>query len=192
MSQILGTIDDRYDSYLAGVRPIRVDPSSHALITMTYQHSEIHKGEYYHIADVQAIDTTTMYWMLTTPDTTTYCHMLISLECTGEVLYALSEGADRTGTTLLSPINHNRNSTNVATMLTHRAYSGGTTNGTTIDQVRSGATGVATKTVASGNPRAREEWILKRNTKYIIALTTYAAVVASISFDWYEHADKDT
>jgi hypothetical protein len=117
--------------------------------------------------------------------------MFFGVECTGEMLLLVTEGADRTGTNLLAAVNHARNSTSTAGVVVHRAYSGGTTDGaTTIYTKRVGSTGVASKTISSGGSRAVNEYILKQNTKYIVSVTTYAAVNVSLELDWYEHTDK--
>jgi len=104
------------------------------------------------------------------------------------MLFALTEGADRTGTNLLTAINRNRASSTAATMVVHRAYSGGTTDGaTTVKTTRVGATGVASRTAEAGESRGDEEFVLKANTKYVLAVTTYADVYVSLDLDWYEH-----
>ena len=48
------------------LRSILVDDSSGALLTVDYAHHEVHEGDSYHVSDVQEVDTTTMYWMITT------------------------------------------------------------------------------------------------------------------------------
>lgn len=40
-------------------------------------------------------------------------------------------------------------------------------------------------------PNKNDIWILKPNTKYVISITTYAAVYATMKIDWFEHTDKD-
>ena len=108
------------------------------------------------------------------------------------MLLIVTEGADRTTGTELTPINHNRNCTGTAEVGIKRGATGGSTNGaTTIYTIRSGATGVASKTVASGAGRAINEFILKQNTKYVVSVTTYAATQVSLELDWYEHIDKN-
>ena len=168
------------------------DSTTGAAKTITYPHHEIHDGSSFVISDVQNLDTTTAYWMITTPDSTKYSHVIFDVTCTGEFTLTITEGADRTGTTALTAINRRRIGTpTAATLVMHRGYSGGTTNGaTTIFTMRDGATGVSGKTISGGGARGMNEFILKPNTKYIIAVTTYADSWVSGHLDWYEHTDR--
>jgi hypothetical protein len=170
---------------------IRVDLTTHTLQVIPYEHHEVHAGASYHCSDIQNVNTTTVYYMITTPDTTSWAHMMFGVESTGEMQVVVTEGADRTGTTALTAINHNRNSANTSGLVIHRDYTSGTTDGaTTIIQERLGATGVGAKTIATSDSGHSQEFILKQNTKYIIAITTYADVYISLELDWYEHTNK--
>jgi hypothetical protein len=116
--------------------------------------------------------------------------MIFALQCTGELLVVVTEGADRVGTTRLTTINHNRNCTSTGETLVHRGVTGGTTDGaTTVYTVRVGATGLGARAEVPGMDRAVNEFVLKQNTKYVITVTTYAAVQVSLELDWYEHSD---
>jgi len=174
------------------VKNARLDASTEAQITITYGHHELHDGTAYSCSDVVNVSSTTQYWMVTTPDTTAWAHMIFDAECTGEMLLTITEGADRTGTTALSKINHNRNSANTSGLTMHRGYSAGTTNGAvTLRSTRVGSTGVGSKTISGGGLRGQNEYILKQNTKYIIAATTYANVYVSLHLEFYEHTDRN-
>jgi hypothetical protein len=172
-------------------RPLNMDTTTRELVTLLREHHMVHEGNLYRISDVQNVNTTTLKWMLTTPNTTKWMHMTFPFECTGEMTMLITEGADRTGTNLLTAVNRNRNSGNTATLVVHRAYSDGSTDGaTTILTSRVGATGIApSKTLAVSGTRAESEWILKQNTKYIVSVTTYADVYVTARFDWYEHTN---
>ena len=101
--------------------------------------------------------------MITTPAGTKYAHLIPELECTGEMLYTFTEGADRTGTTSLPIINRHRVGTPTAsTLVVHRGYTGGATDGAVALRVeRSGTTNVASKTISAGGARSMNEFILK-------------------------------
>jgi len=173
-------------------RHIRLDGSTESVQTITYSHHEIHAGSSFTVADVQAVNTTTVKWLLVTPNTTKWSHMVFDIECTGEMLVKITEGADRTTTTPLAIINRNRNSGNAGTLTVGSGATGGTTDGAiTIFNRRSGNTGVGAKTVAVGGARGQAEWNLKQNTKYVVSVTTFAAVHVSLSLDWYEHTNKN-
>ena len=172
-------------------RDVRIDTSTRAQTGITYEHHEIHAGSSYHCSDVQNVSTTTLQWMITTPDTDKEPHMIINAHCTGELLVVVTEGADKTGANALAEINHNRRSTNTAGVAVHREVSGGSTDGAiTLFSKRTGSTGVGSKTISSSEAGHNEEWILGKNKKYIITVTTYANVYVSLDLDWYEHTAK--
>ena len=178
----------------AGEHKLIIDPTTWSMVEITSAHYEVHEQNAYQCEDVQSVGTTTIQWMVTTPTTKLTlkkAHMLFGVECTGEMLVVVTEDADRDGTNLLNIINHDRNSSNESILVVHRAVSGGLTDGaTTVFTKRTGATGVGSKTVGWGEAGHGEEYILKQNTKYIISVTTYAAVYVSLELDWYEHEDK--
>ena len=162
-----------------------------ALKTISYEHHEIHGGSSFVVSDVQNVDSTTMKWQVTTPDSTSYGHMLFNVDCTGEMYMLITEGSDRTDGTALSEVNRRRVGTpDAATVIVTRTPTDGATDGaTTILATRSGSTGVASKTISAGGARGENEFILKPNTKYVIAITTYANIYVSLQLDWYEHSE---
>ena len=169
-----------------------VDSTTTALKTIDYAHSEVHSGSSYVVCDVQSVSTTTMKWQITTPNSTKYSHMVFDIECTGEAYVLVTEGSDRTDGTALVEINRNRVGTpSVAGTIVTRTPTGGATDGaTTIMARRVGATGVGNKTLSGGGNRGLNEYVLKPNTKYVVSVTTYAAVFVSFCVDWYEHTNK--
>lgn len=167
-----------------------IDPTTGALVVMSHIEHHAHQGESFKMDDVQAVDTTTQKWMITTPNTNKYAHMLFDVLCTGELLVVVTEGADRVGTTPLTPINRNRVGTPAAaTVAVHRDVSGGSTDGAvTIKNIRHGATNQPTNELAELD--SQNEYTLKPNTKYIVTATTYAAVVVSLHLNWLEHVNR--
>ena len=174
-------------------RGVRVDSSAHAIVSIEYDHHEVHEGSSFVVTDVQNVDSTSMQWMITTPNTTKYAHMIFDIHGTGELQAVLTEGADRTGTNALTVINRRRVGTpTAATVTVHRVVSGGATDGaTTIFSLRAGATGGGNKTVSTGGHRGMNEYILKPDTKYIVTITTYANIYVSFHIVWYEHTDRN-
>ena len=167
---------------------LQFDGPTGDLVTIDEPHNEIHEGNSYTVSDVQAVDTTTIQWQITTPDTSTYAHMLFKVDCTGEMLVTITEGSDRDDGTALSEINRNRKSSKTATVIVTRTPTNGTTDGTvTIYSAREGTTGMGPVGGALGGSRGNDEFILKANTKYVVSVTTYAGVYVSAEFDWYEH-----
>lgn len=173
------------------VKIAQQDDVSDAVKVIPFEHDKVHDRELFSIDDVQNIDTTTVKWLITTANSNKLAHMIFNAECTGEMSILVTEGADRNGSNALDIINHYRdmpsqNPTSVVTM--HRGIAAGSTDGaTTILNKRVGATGVASKTVSAGGTRAANEFILKRNTKYVVAITTYADVWVTFEPVWYEN-----
>lgn len=133
----------------------------------------------------------TQKWMVTTPNSKKYAHMIFDALCTGEMLMVVTEGADRTGTTKLTPINRNRVGTPAeATVVVHRdvEIAGDTDGEVTIKNIHLGITDQPTSETSEN--RGRNEYVLKPDTKYIVAITTIAAVTVSLHLDWYEHKDR--
>ena len=172
----------------SGGTSVNVDESTGALVTITQAHHEVHEGDQYLVTDSQNLDTTTMLWQVTAPNTAIEPHIVFDIECTGEMLIVITEGSDMTDGTAMAEVNRNRRSVNTATTIVTRTPTGGTTVGTTvISTARSGATSIASKTIASGAARGTNEFVLKINTKYVISVTTFADVWVSLHLDWYEH-----
>ena len=170
-----------------------IDSVTNTLQTINYEHHEIHSGSSFIACDVQNISTTTLKWMIVTPSSTKYAHIVFDINCTGEITTLITEGADRVAGTPLTVINRNRVGTPAdATVTVSRSPTDGSTDGTvTLLHLRLGATGVGNKTLTSGGNRGINEYVLKPNTKYIVSCTTYADVYVSMCLDWYEHQNKN-
>lgn len=150
-------------------------------------HHEIHDQQSYNCSDSQNVNSTTQFWMITVPNSSTRYHMLLGLDCNGELAFVLTEGADRTGTTALTSHNRDRDSSNTTSLVIHRDYSGGTTDGAeTLETWRRGSTGFGAIPSATSGSRSTHEWLLKTNTKYIISATTFANVYVNLELNWYE------
>lgn len=172
------------------LNPSAVDSLTGADMAIAYDHHEIHAGHAYHVSDVQAVATSTKYWVVTTPDTLDWAHMIFCVSGTGEILVTITEGGDRTPTTGLSEINRDRNSSNTAGVAVHRDYTAGTTDGAvTIWQSRTGTTSQGGNLSIGPADGGRPEYVLKQNTQYIIAVQTFASIYVSLELDWYEHED---
>ncbi|KKK64067.1 hypothetical protein LCGC14_2987960 [marine sediment metagenome] len=172
-----------------GTTQAQVDTISNSLRSITNPHSKVHVGDSFVALDLKNVSSTTRKWMITTPDTLGYTHIVFDIDCTGECLVLITEGGNRTGGTPITPINRRRVGTPpVAGVIFDTVVSGGSTDGaTTLLNHRSGATGQGSKTISAGGVRGSNEFILKPNVKYVIAVTTYADVWVSIDLDWYEN-----
>jgi hypothetical protein len=174
-------------------RPLRVDSSTHSLQIIDYAHHEIHGGSSFTVADTVTANTATVKWQVTTPNTTTYTHLIFTLTCTGEATFLVTEGSDRVDGTALTEINRRRVGTPAAasTIVTRTPTDGSTDGAIILFSMRNGITNIASKNIEGGSARATNEWILKPNTKYVISITTYADAFATCLLDWYEHADAN-
>ena len=174
------------------VNTIKKDAITGANLDISYEHHEIHGGSSFVTSEVRQVDTTTFKWQITTPATTTYSHVIFDISCSGEMLFVVTEGSDRTDGTALTEINRRRVGTPAVagTIVTHTP-TGGTTDGATqIFTSRTGATGVGSKTIEGGGTRGINEYILKPGTKYVLSVTTFASVYVSFIVDWYEHTES--
>jgi hypothetical protein len=98
------------------------------------------------------------------------------------------EGGDRTGTTAQTIFNSNRNSSNTSVLVIHKDISAGTTDGTLIWQLKSGAATAQSRTPASAQ-RSHEK-ILKQNTKYLIKIISGTNDnLTNLQLNWYEHTN---
>ena len=166
------------------------DAVSQGFIVITTAHERTHSGKMWKAHKYSVLDTNTHLFLITVG--TKDAHMFFDIDCTGEMLVIITEGADRTTTAALPNINKNRNSANVSTTVIGYGATGGTTNGAVeLEAKRIGATGVASKTVAVGSKREDNEWVLKSATKYVVSITTYAAVYYSVGFEFYEDKADD-
>lgn len=182
----------RWGSGAGEVDEVRIDASTNSLQVVDYEHHEIHSGSSFVVSDIQNVDTTTVKYQITTPNTTKYAHMIFNVTCTGEFSLLVTEGSDRTDGTALVEVNRNRVGTpTAATVIVTLTPTGGSTDGATaIFAERDGATGSGSKTLSSGASRGNSEFILKPNTKYVVAIETFADVYVTFEPGWYEHTDK--
>jgi len=169
-----------------------IDEKTHALVFSSWAHHKIHERGSFVVSDVQSVSTTTMKWQITTPDSEKYTHALFDLDGTGEMSVIITEGSDRTDGTALVEINRNRVGTppSAGTIVTRTPTGGSTDGAITIFSTRVGATNVGSKTVEAGGSRGVNEFMLKPNTKYVVAALTFAAIYVSFHVHWYEHINK--
>lgn len=166
----------------------RIDASTHSLQVVTYEHHEIHAGSSFtasYSADIG--NGANLDIAIVTPDTAAYAHMTYEFDVEAEADLKIYEAATLTPGTAIAAYNRNRNSaTAAAVSVTHTPT--GITTGTTIIRdfhVGSGKT-------FGGGDRSAHEFILKRNTTYLLRLNnaTTGANYMAIKLDWYEHTDK--
>jgi hypothetical protein len=166
----------------------RIDTATHTLQTIEYEHHEIHLGSSFtcsYTADIG--NGANMDIEIVTPDTTEWAHFLYELEVEAESHLTIYEASTLTEGTALVVHNRDRNSATANTTLVYHTPTGITTGTTKIREAHIGSG----KTIGGGN-RGTQEFILKRNTKYLIRITnaTTSNNYMSIKLDWYEHTNK--
>lgn len=149
------------------------------------EHAEIHEGDSFYVKDWTSIaGSTTIYFLIVTPNTTYVPHMTIFFSFQAEANITVSEGTVTSNNgTPLSTFNRFRDSTNVSTTLLYTAPTV-TSVGTTIARYKAGSgksTGVESN--------SRSELMLKKNTKYLVAVQndTVSNNWCDYLADWYEH-----
>jgi len=195
MSEIFDT-EEKYGNPLGRVQNLGwngtswqaaiIDQNTRAFATLDFEHHKVHISDHYFVAEGFTLGSgDTANYLITVPNTTKYPHMLF-LTVGGLGLVAkLYQGANRTGATLLTSNNSDRNSANTAGTFVHDDWTGGTTTGDLLATFAAGSASVGGR--VGGGFRSEEELILKQNTKYVYELTSAAnSNNISVFFTWYE------
>ena len=166
------------------------DEITGALLTVNYAHHEVHAGSHYNYRDFYMLNkNTAKSFLLITPDTTKFAHLIIGFEATtSTIAVQLFEDCIYSDIGNLEPvINRNRNYNNTNTALLYEDPII-TTNGI---ELISGIYGAGKKS-EGGQGRDEQEIILKRDTNYCVIITeqNIASTNVNILFDWYEHTNK--
>jgi len=172
-------------------RTARIDPSTNSLQTVTYAHHEIHSGTHYFYREMHSVaKNATLDHLIVTPNTTKWSHMTIGVaNNVSTINITLYEDTTTSADgSLEDSFNRNRN---VADNNTTEIYEAPTVTGV--------GTPIATWTLGAGKnspggeARDSEEIVLKQNAKYLFRVVepNVAATTVNLTFDWYEHTDKD-
>lgn len=188
-STMMGLISD------TELKIVRIDSSTHDLITITQAHHEIHGGRHftytYNDVDFDIADEFSM--LIITPATDRYTHLFIDVTAALDTIVILNEDSTHTANITQTAYNNNRNSGNVAGM-TINTHSNDGINGlpifTTTFGINTG--GGANKIAGGGQTRQDSEWVLKPNSKYLIVVSTATDdSTLAVILKWYEHVDRD-
>ena len=162
------------------------DSTTNSLVTISHPHHEIHSGDMFADSGQETLGSGSSTELLfITPDTDKYAHMLVRARSTGEANYTLYEDTTVSANGVACSIfNRDRNSLNTPTM---QCFDGPTItdDGTLLHEEHFGA-----GQLTSGESRDESEIVLKRNTKYLVRLTSEAAGNdVSRIVEWYEHTN---
>jgi len=169
----------------------RMDSSTRTFQIIDYAHHEIHAGSHFMYTDaVELASAATQDYLITTPDTTKWAHILFDMDGSAITQWQLYEGSDKDGTTLQTVGNSNRNSLTAATTTIHKGTSGGTTDGVLMHVYKGGSASAQSKGPATS--RNDEEIILKQDTKYILRVTSGTnANLTNLRIEFYEHTNQE-
>jgi len=185
-------ITARWGSGAGEVDEVRIDASTNSLQIVDYAHHEIHGGSHYYVKSYDELGSTdTVEFVITIPNTTTWAHLLFSLESTGETQIDIYEGASGvSGGTTVTPINNNRNSVSTSVLTIVKDPTSITSDGTLISASLVGIASTPSKTLG-GEVGREDEIILKQNETYLIRVTSNSNDNnVDYKANWYEHADK--
>ena len=177
------------------VREARLDSSTHTMQTIEYAHHEVHGGSHFTFcaSDGDLDSGQVIEFILTTPDTTKWAHLIASAYGALHTKLEIYEDTTHTTGAAQTAYNNNRNSGTAAT-ITINASNDDNADGTLIFSSEWGIdTGAGTnKKSGGGESRGDSEWVLKQNTKYLVRVESQTADnVADLCLSWYEHTDKD-
>ena len=183
---------------------LHTDKSTNALMTIDYEHHELHGGSLFTCHYVQEVtDIADRSVIAFTTPAAKQIHMIVHASCTAASHLLILEGAVGTaaGATDLTVYNRNRNSDNTSELTSIDGTEGSVsyyslttdtaiTGGTEIykEYIGAGQQGQA----AGGASRGSEEWILKASTVYDIELKAIDANTnnQNVELIWYEHTPK--
>jgi len=178
------------------VKNLRSDASTESIMTISYEHHEIHAGTHFFHNDIHdlAINNVLDY-QFTTPDTTKFAHFLASFNTESETEYYLYEGATiNVAGTDAGCFNSNRNSATTCTINIDELTNTNLANANADTDV-SGATvlkhGIIGGGKEGGEKNRSNEIVLKRNTIYVLRFIANSAGYVNTDFEWYEHTDRN-
>jgi len=164
------------------------DRSTYAVIGIASEHHEIHEGDHYYVAgyETEALNGT-IEFVVTTPDTTKWAHLLFTIQGSDKIQVDVYEGTTGvTGGAATTPINNNRNSSNTSGLTLVKDPASITDDGTVIAGYSVGAL----KT--TGEVKRTHELVLKQNTAYLFRATSLAnSNIISYEGTWYEHQNLE-
>lgn len=173
---------------------LRADPSSHALVVISYPHHEIHDGEHFYAYKTASLTNGQILTLaITTTQLSKELHMFMDFNIATACLVEILEDCDAfTGGTSFTPLNNLRDAQGKkpSTVSVLTGHTGSTPitigSGTEIWAQNLGAGNRAGGTLAHD-----AEIIFKRNSKYLFRITnstTTQGVTATLQ--WYEHHNR--
>jgi hypothetical protein len=182
---------------LVGYRPgtfgdfVAYDGITNAVRTIDYGHHESHGGSAYWAYRTATLGNAEVSGIgLTTPNTTKWSHLLLRVDLSAAATFdVLEDVTSFSGGAAFTPLNFNRNSSNVSGNTIIVGHTGSDlitpTGGTSIWNENLGTRGQQTSRSNAS------ELILKQNSKYLFRITnSTASNNTSILLTWYEHTNR--
>lgn len=168
----------------------RIDSSTRTLGQIDFTHHEIHKGDHFYYFDpIELNSSASQEYIVYTPNTTKWAHMFFDFDGSAITQFDIYEGTDRTGTTVQTIINNNRNSGTSPTVLIYKGASGGVTGGNKIFSYKGGSASQQSRSASTS--RQESEIILKQNTRYsVVATSGTNNDLINMKFKFYEHTNN--
>jgi len=169
---------------------IRLDNSTESLITVSYEHHELHDWTHYMYSNcIELQNWISQDYLITTPNTNKWIHLIFEIYWTTQTDIAIFEETDKVWTTLQSFYNNNRNILNTSEITIHKWTTWWTTDWINIHPDCFWTSLTGGKWWLSIRDR---EIILKQNTKYIIRITSGSnSNRIWFHLDWYEHTNRN-
>ena len=167
------------------------DISSGVSEGIEFEHHEIHEGHGFTFQEGFALNDEPRYYLIQAADTKREPHIIITASGSQDTSVLFQEGSTLGGDTVLNVRNRNRRSNIPPQTRIWRGTTGVETG--TLLNLFSAQWGIATASGgrggAGGQAPGRHEFILARDTKYLLTITALSANVNNITvfLDWYEH-----
>jgi len=176
-------------------RTAALDDSTDAIITVDYEHHEIHGESHYFVvgyADLTINQVLDFTWQM--PNTTKWIHWIWGIDCEDEINWFVYEGATATNplANTITPLNSNRNSGNTSgTTMKYevQANLAAANTDTSVGGATTLMSGI-TKAKDGGNVVRNHEIVMDQNVLYCLRTVANGAGFINFSMQWYEHTDK--
>lgn len=190
LQQLAVTFDLITRPYGSQGQQLEQDTVTNSLTSVGHPHDDIHEGKKYIYSDIVTGlgASATQLYLFTAPNTVTRIHMLPFVESSLGVQITLFEAPTITlNGTVQTPINHNRNSLNTATLTVYKTPTV-TGNGTQLSTREIGSVAASGRSPGtSSEDRNENEFVLKQNTPYLLRIVTLAANTdVTTILHWYE------
>ncbi len=163
---------------------VTIDEYTRSLTTIGWEHHKIHEGDTFTVLEVTDLPNAAVRDILIiTPDTTKWAHLVWEIEHELETLIQFYRGTVVTDNgTVVPSFNRNGNSDNVSTTFVYHTPTI-TNDGVLIGTIQQGS-----GKKAGGSDRQSNEFMLKRNTMYLVRITNLTANnnLIFMKLNWYE------